>query len=115
MIIFQLISLDFLLKISVQQMIVFPLYSHITCNNIILLEDLAWKFNISTHNVAERIIRMIEMGNLNGIFDERGRFIQMRGSELDELASFIRKTGRISIADIASTTNQIFRRFTKAL
>lgn len=98
-------------NIAVDLMMIFQFFSYIACNKIVLLEDIASKFNIGTQIAVERIIRMLEIDNLNGVFDERGRFIQISGSELNELALFIRKIGRVSIEDIVSATNKICNRF----
>jgi DDRGK domain-containing protein 1 len=46
------------------------------------------------------------MGRLTGVMDERGKFIYIQLEEMHALAAFIRKRGRISIAELAAHSHQ---------
>jgi len=44
---------------------------------------------------------------LTGVTDDRGKFIYISQEELESVAKFIRQQGRVSIADLASSSNKL--------
>lgn len=48
-----------------------------------------------------------EDGSLTGVIDDRGKFIYVSQEELDAVAKFIRQRGRVSIAELAESSNQL--------
>ena len=52
---------------------------------IIMIEDLAAKFNLSTQTVVDRITDLIQQGIVTGCFDDRGRYIPINGELIDRI------------------------------
>lgn len=49
---------------------------------------------------------MIDVSPL-GVIDDRGKFIYISQSELDAVASFIKKRGRVSLTELAEHSNSL--------
>ena len=47
------------------------------------------------------------MGRLTGVLDDRGKFIYISAEELDAVASFIKQKGRISLQQLANSSNTL--------
>ena len=47
----------------------------IQTRKVVLFEDLAAEFSLTTKDVVDRIQRLMESGRLTGITDDRGKFI----------------------------------------
>jgi len=76
---------------------------------VLPLEDLASHFNLKVQDVIERIENLTEMGRLTGVMDDRGKFIYISEEELVSVAKFIQQRGRVSISDLAESSNQLIR------
>jgi len=74
---------------------------------VVLLEDLAAHFKMKTQEAIDRVTQMQEDGLLTGVIDDRGKFIYVSQTELDDVAKFIRQRGRVSIAELAESSNQL--------
>ena len=48
-----------------------------------------------------------ESGQLSGVVDDRGKFIYISEEELQAVADFIKKRGRVSIAELVSSSNTL--------
>ena len=48
-----------------------------------------------------------EEGTLTGVIDDRGKFIYISRDELEAVAKFIRQRGRVSIAELAESSNKL--------
>lgn len=46
-------------------------------------------------------------GRLTGVIDDRGKFIYITMEELEAVARYIRQNGRVSIADLAASSNRL--------
>lgn len=44
-----------------------------------------------------------------GVIDDRGKFIYITREEMEAVAKFIRQRGRVSLADIAESSNQLIQ------
>ncbi|CAI5463426.1 unnamed protein product [Closterium sp. Yama58-4] len=47
------------------------------------------------------------MGRISGVMDDRGKFIFISPDEMKAVASYIRASGRVSIADLAARSNEL--------
>ena len=81
--------------------------SYIQETKVVLLEDLAAFFKMKTQEVIDRIAILQESGDLTGVVDDRGKFIFISPSELEDVAKFIRQQGRVSITDLAANSNKL--------
>ncbi|XP_022165232.1 DDRGK domain-containing protein 1 isoform X2 [Myzus persicae] len=80
---------------------------HIKENKVIVLDELALKFKLKTQIVIDRIQSLLEEGSLTGVIDDRGKFIYISQSELNAVASFIIKRGRVSLTELAEHSNNL--------
>ncbi|XP_043288927.1 DDRGK domain-containing protein 1 [Venturia canescens] len=80
---------------------------YIKQNKVVILEDLAAHFGIKTASVIERIQGLQASGSLTGVIDDRGKFIYISQSELEDVAKFVRQRGRVSITELAENSNRL--------
>lgn len=76
-------------------------------NKVVVLEDLAREFNLKTQATIDRIKDLRTNGMLSGVIDDRGKFIYISEEELSAVAKFIRQRGRISITELAESSNNL--------
>lgn len=76
-------------------------------SKVVQLEDLGAKFNLKTQEAIDRLEHLLGEGRLTGVMDDRGKFIYISEDELAEVAKFIKRSGRISIADLAESSNAL--------
>lgn len=74
---------------------------------VVLLEDLAGHFKIKTQAAIDRISDLQSSGDLTGVIDDRGKFIYISQKELEDVAKFIKQRGRVSITDLAESSNDL--------
>ncbi|CAL4196709.1 unnamed protein product, partial [Meganyctiphanes norvegica] len=74
---------------------------------VVVLEDLAARFKLKTQAAIDRVNDLLQEGTLTGVIDDRGKFIYISQSELEAVAKFIRQRGRVSIADLAESSNSL--------
>lgn len=76
-------------------------------NKVVVLEDLAREFNLKTQATIDRIKELRANGMISGVIDDRGKFIYISEEELTAVAKFIRQRGRISITELAESSNNL--------
>lgn len=81
--------------------------NYIKDNKIVVLEDLASNFKLKTQAAIDRIQDLQREGHLTGVIDDRGKFIYISEDELNSVAKFIRQRGRISITELAESSNNL--------
>jgi hypothetical protein len=64
--------------------------------------QLATEFRLRSAEVVDRIQTLEAQGALTGVMDERGKFIHISSEEMAAVAEFVRKRGRIAIAELAA-------------
>ncbi|XP_050677935.1 DDRGK domain-containing protein 1 [Leptidea sinapis] len=79
----------------------------IKTQKVVLLEDLAAQFKLKTQAAIDRINELTASGSLTGVIDDRGKFIYIAQSELEAVAKFIKQRGRVSITELAESSNQL--------
>ncbi|XP_034484679.1 DDRGK domain-containing protein 1 [Drosophila innubila] len=80
---------------------------YIKDNKVVLLEDLATAFKLKTQQAIERIQELQANGTITGVIDDRGKFIYISEAELTAVAKFIKQRGRVSIAELAESSNNL--------
>lgn len=80
---------------------------YIKRTKVVFLEDLASQFNLRTQDAISRVNSLQESGQLTGVVDDRGKFIYISKEELDSVAKFIKQRGRVSIAELVSSSNTL--------
>jgi len=76
-------------------------------NKVVVLEDLAREFSLKTQATIDRIRDLRASGMISGVMDDRGKFIYIKEEELAAVAKFIRQRGRISITELAESSNNL--------
>lgn len=79
---------------------------YIKKHKCIPLEDLAAEFKLRTQECINRIASLESMGHLSGVMDDRGKYIHISLEEMKAVADYIKREGRVSIAHLASKSNQ---------
>ncbi|CAC5399015.1 DDRGK1 [Mytilus coruscus] len=74
---------------------------------VIMLEDLASHFKIKTQDAINRVQELQDEGRLTGVIDDRGKFIYITMEELESVAKYIKQHGRVSISDLAESSNRL--------
>nr|CAG4649046.1 EOG090X0N9E [Polyphemus pediculus] len=76
---------------------------------IVLLEELAAEFQLKTQDAIDRLQKLVADGSLTGVIDDRGKFIYISRDEMESVAKFIRQRGRVSLIDLAESSNQLIQ------
>ncbi|XP_022981566.1 DDRGK domain-containing protein 1-like [Cucurbita maxima] len=79
---------------------------YIKCHKCVPLEDLAAEFKLRTQECINRITSLESMGRLSGVMDDRGKYIYISKEEMQAVAEYIQRQGRVSISHLASKSNQ---------
>lgn len=80
---------------------------YIKNEKVVVLEDLAARFKLKTQAAIDRVNELLQEGTLTGVIDDRGKFIYVSTSELEAVAKFIRQRGRVSITELAESSNSL--------
>ena len=62
---------------------------------------------IFSQDVIQRVQDLQAEGCLTGVIDDRGKFIYITVEELEAVARYIRQNGRVSISDLAASSNRL--------
>lgn len=63
--------------------------------------------NSLLQDAISRVQSLQESGELSGVVDDRGKFIYISEEELQAVAQFIKQRGRVSIAELVSSSNRL--------
>lgn len=92
-----------------------------------MLEELAAHFQLKTQDAIDRLQKLVQDGSLTGkiclshhctdtlfpfslgVIDDRGKFIYISREEMEAVAKFIRQRGRVSLSDLAESSNQLIQ------
>lgn len=88
------------------QGLLFDFVEYIKKHKCVLLEDLAAEFKLRTQDCINRIFALEKMGRLYGVMDDRGKYIYISLEEMKAVADYIKRQGRVSIAHLASKSNE---------
>lgn len=89
-----------------KQGLLFNFVEYIKKQKCVPLEDLAAEFKLRTQDCINRIASLESMGRLSGVMDDRGKYIYISPEEMKAVADYIKREGRVSIAHLASQSNQ---------
>ena len=82
---------------------------YITIRKVVLFEDVAAEFNMTSKDVIDRIQRLQESGRLQGITDDRGKFIHITDQEYQAVTNYIKTRGRVNKNDLQMESNKLIR------
>lgn len=81
--------------------------NHIKSEKIIMMDELASKFNLKTPDCIDRIKALLEDGTLTGVIDDRGKFIYISYAELEGIAAYVKNKGRVSKAELSRNSGNL--------
>lgn len=82
---------------------------YVKSHKVVLLEDLASEFNLATQDAIDRVESLQAANRLTGIVDDRGKFIYITEEEMDKVAKFIQRRGRLGFAELSKECNKLIR------
>ncbi|CAH0518569.1 unnamed protein product [Peronospora belbahrii] len=91
------------------QMLLQQLVDYIKSHKVVLLEDLASEFNLTTQDAIDRVASLQATNRLTGIVDDRGKFIYITEQEMDRVAAFVKRRGRLGFAELSKECNRLIR------
>ena len=74
---------------------------------VAVLEELAQSFGLKTQEVIARVKALEQMGHLTGVIDDRGKYIFISTEELEAVAKFVNRKGRVRISTLAQESNRL--------
>ncbi|EQC33673.1 hypothetical protein SDRG_08777 [Saprolegnia diclina VS20] len=81
--------------------------AYLATHKVVLLEDLALRFGLSTTATMQRLQSLLTAGRLSGFLDDRGKFIAVDDDDMKRVATYIGKKGRVSVSDVARECNRL--------
>lgn len=81
----------------------------IKIRKVVLIEDISNRFKLKNKDVIERINSLIQNGTLNGVLDDKGKFIYISNSEIDNLISILNNKGRITRSEMVIEFSKIIK------
>lgn len=82
---------------------------YVKSHKVVLLEDLASEFNLATQEAIDRVESLQASNRLTGIVDDRGKFIYITEEEMDKVAKFIQRRGRLGFSELSKECNKLIR------
>merc|ERR1712218_393896 len=83
--------------------------NYIKETKVVKLEDLAAHFKLKTQEAIDRVTTLLADGMITGVIDDRGKFIYISREELEAVAKYIKQQGRVSITDLAASSNKLIK------
>ena len=74
---------------------------------VAVLEELGGEFGLKVHDVISRVHALEQMGYVSGVVDDRGKFIYISRSEMEAVAKYINRKGRVRISALAQESNKL--------
>lgn len=78
-------------------------------DKIVLLESLALQWDLTSAQVVERLAQLEEQGKVQGVVDERGKYIYVTPEEMEAIAKWVQRKGRVKLAALAAHSNKLVR------
>ncbi|KAJ1370575.1 hypothetical protein KIN20_032326 [Parelaphostrongylus tenuis] len=82
---------------------------YVKTSKIVNMDELAAHFGLKSDEVISRLHYFLDNGLLQGVMDDRGKFICITDDELNAVAKFINQRGRITIQELAEYSNRLIR------
>ena len=73
------------------------------------IEDLAINFALTNKNVIQRIRDLEASGMLQGVLDDRGKYIYITPEEIEDMLSCIHHKGKLTKGDMITEFSRIVR------
>lgn len=80
---------------------------YVKVKKVVYLDDVAAHFSQKTAFVIDKILEWQKTGDLTGVIDDQGKFIYITEEELDAVAKFIQRRGRVSISELSEHSSTL--------
>jgi len=80
---------------------------HLRTRKIVALDEVAGVFKLKSQEVINRVEGLEAMGRITGLLDDRGKFIYISTEEMEAVAKWIKRQGRVSVSDLAAESNRL--------
>lgn len=80
---------------------------HMKEQKVSVLEELGGEFGLKTADIINRVRALEAMGHVSGVIDDRGKFIFISREEMQAVAKFVQKRGRVRISTLAQESNKL--------
>lgn len=80
---------------------------YIQTHKVVFFEDLAGHFQLTTKEALDKISELESEHLLNGVVDDRGKYICITEQEMDACKRFVNEKGRISRAELVMEWSRI--------
>uniref|UniRef100_A0A2C9KR77 DDRGK domain-containing protein 1 n=1 Tax=Biomphalaria glabrata TaxID=6526 RepID=A0A2C9KR77_BIOGL len=80
---------------------------YIKKSKVVNMDELAAHFGLKSDEAISRLQYFLENGILEGVMDDRGKFICITDEELNAVAKFINQRGRVTIQELAEYSNRL--------
>ncbi|XGW17987.1 hypothetical protein V3C99_002524 [Haemonchus contortus] len=80
---------------------------YITKSKVVNMDELAAHFGLKSDEAVSRLQYFLDNGLLEGVMDDRGKFICITDEELKAVAKFINQRGRVTIQELADYSNKL--------
>eukprot|EP00741_Cyanophora_paradoxa_P001678 tig00000498_g1628.t2 len=81
--------------------------AYIQRRKVVPLDEIGGHFKLKPQDVISRVTTLEQMGRISGVIDDRGKFICVTREEMEKVAKFIERRGRISVADLCAESNAL--------
>jgi len=71
------------------------------------IEELGTEFGLKAQDAVDRVQALERMGHITGVVDDRGKFIYITRAEMEAVAKFVQRKGRVRISTLAQESNRL--------
>ncbi|PAV89071.1 hypothetical protein WR25_08927 [Diploscapter pachys] len=82
---------------------------YVKSNKVVNMDELSAHFGFRSEECVQKLQYFLESGQLEGVMDDRGKFIYISDEEFEAVAKFINQRGRVSIAELVEYSNKLIR------
>lgn len=76
---------------------------------VVSLQELSGEFKLSNTDLVTRLLQLEEQGRINGIIDDRGKYIYLTEREIASIEKVFVTKGRISKSDLIKECNRLIK------
>ena len=76
-------------------------------HKVTVLEEIAAEFKLRVQDVIQRVQALERMGHVTGVIDDRGKFIYITTAEMEAVAKYVQRKGRVRISTLAMESNKL--------
>lgn len=82
---------------------------YVQMRKVVRLEDLSADFRMKTSAAIDRLKDLEKAGRLNGIFDDRGKYLYITQQEMSDVAAWLTDKGRLNRKELLAACNRLIR------